>query len=135
MELSPASARLAPVSDRAPPALSTPPVKLSAPLAADRVVSPPESSVASVRLMPADWLVSSRVVEAETCEATAIWPSAVIDSWPALAATPPSRRTPTPASVAIRRMRLAYMPPSALESMATVGVLASPLAAVKVRVE
>ncbi len=81
----------------APPAATVPSLTMSRPLCTDRLVA------ACSR--PDGWIRTS--------------PLALTVSVPVNAARLPPMFTPTPASVPIRRMLLAYMPPSAATSKAT----------------
>jgi len=102
-------------------ATSTPPLKVAPPLLAVRARLRPAERLASVALMasaPALVLVMVRSRAAESLLAISILPTELMMKSSVLAAALPSTRTPTPASVALRLMRPAYMPPRALESMA-----------------
>ncbi len=87
--------------------------------AAFKPSAPPAATVPSLTMSPA--LCTARFVAA--CSRPEGWirtsPLALTVSVPVSAARLPPMFTPTPASVPIRRMLLAYMPPSAATSSAT----------------
>ena len=79
-------------------------------------------------------LVSFKSRSALTRALISILPAALTTKSSAVAAASPSMRTPTPASVATMAMRLAYMPPSTVESKANEGAAPLPAMGVAVRV-
>jgi hypothetical protein len=119
------SSRLAALTARSVPATSALPESVAPPAAAS-VVLPVDVRLASVSasaLASVAVVATLRSPEAEMRFCSSTLPAAVSVKSPALAAASPSMRTPTPASVEVMRMRLAYMPPSAAVSMAYTGAL------------
>lgn len=118
------SSRLAALTPRSRSAVSLPAFRLTPPTPASSPISPLALSSAllplSCRAPPSTWLpvyFTARFCAAPTRPFSSIRPEALRVKSLELAASP-RMRTPTPSSVASRRMRLAYMPPSAVESMA-----------------
>ena len=119
------SSRLAALTARSVPATKALPARRVPPAAAS-VVFPVEVRLASVNasaLVSMAVVPTLRSVEAEMRFCSSILPAAVRVKSPALAAASPSIRTPTPASVEVMRMRLAYMPPSTAVSIEWIGAL------------
>jgi len=98
-----------------------PPVRVAPPRLAFRDRLRAAERLASVALMasaPVAVLVRTMSRAAESLLVTSILPALVMVKSSAVAAASRWMRTPTPASVDLRLMRPAYMPPRALESMA-----------------
>ena len=115
------SVSVVPVIASAPLATSAPPLKATPPWLASSVRSRPAVSALSLALSAVAALLLVRTLRsrwADTLLRSSMVPAALSVKSPLLAAASPRMRTPTPLSLAMSWILLAYMPPSAAVSMA-----------------